>query len=58
MNSKQVLLRIPNDLYYQITTYAEMERRSTNNAVEYILQKFFSENPVEFMESTGCQEKE
>ena len=51
MDSKQMLLRVPNDLYYQLTAYAEQERRSISNATQYILQKFFEEYPVEYMEA-------
>lgn len=50
MDSKQMLLRVPNDLYYQLTSYAEQERRTVNNATQYILQKFFEEHPVDYME--------
>lgn len=50
MDSKQMLLRVPNDLYYQLTAYAEQERRSISNATQYILQKFFEDHPVDYME--------
>ena len=49
-NSKQVLLRVSDDIYYQLTGYAEQERRTVNNAVQYILQRFFEEHPVSYME--------
>lgn len=50
MNYKQLNLKVDNELFYQLTSYAEQERRTINNATQYILQKFFEEHPVEYME--------
>lgn len=50
MDYKQLNLKVDNHLYYQLTSYAEQERRTVNNATQYILQKFFEEHPVDYME--------
>lgn len=50
MDYKQLNLKVENHLYYQLTSYAEQERRTVNNATQYILQKFFEEHPVDYME--------
>lgn len=41
MDYKMLNLKVDNELYYQVVEYAEKERRSINNAVEYMIQKFF-----------------
>lgn len=41
MDYKTLSLKVDNELYYKVTEYAENERRSINNTVEYILQRFF-----------------
>lgn len=41
MDYKTLSLKVDNELYYMVVEYAEKERRSINNSVEYILQKFF-----------------
>ena len=47
MNYKALRLKVDNHLYYKVVGYAERERRSINNSVEYILQWFFEEHPLE-----------
>lgn len=50
MDYRQLNLKVDTELYYQLASYAEKERRSVNNSVEYILQRFFEDNPVKYME--------
>lgn len=50
MNYKQLNLKVDNELFYQLTAYAEQERRTINNATQYIIQRFFKEHPVDYME--------
>lgn len=45
MDYKTLNLKVDNHLYYKVVGYAEKERRSINNSVEYILQRFFEEHP-------------
>ena len=47
MNYKALRLKVDNHLYYKVVGYAERERRSINNSVEYILQRFFEEHPLD-----------
>lgn len=47
MNYKALRLKVDNHLYYRVVSYAERERRSINNSVEYILQRYFEEHPLE-----------
>lgn len=42
-NYKSLILKVDNQLFYDVVEYAEKERRSVNNTVEYILQRFFEE---------------
>lgn len=41
MDYKMLNLKVDNELYYKVVEYAEKERRSINNTVEYMIQKFF-----------------
>lgn len=47
MNYKALRLKVDNHLYYKVVGYAERERRSINNSVEYILQRYFEEHPLD-----------
>lgn len=47
MDYKTLSLKVDNHLYYKVVSYAERERRSINNSVEYIIQRFFEEHPLE-----------
>lgn len=41
MDYKTLNLKVDNHLYYKVVEYAERNRRSINNSVEFILQEFF-----------------
>ena len=43
-NKIQTGLRIDEDMYNKLKAIAEKEKRSINNLVEYILQKYLDEN--------------
>ena len=52
---KALSLKVDNNLYYKVVEYSERERRSINNSVEYILQKFFEEDPEGDHNDTGTE---